>query len=137
MLRQHGRTHGCSVVDLAVGLSSAASCKAAESLCMQACCHMCAVVTFLHCKGFAGRVVKHAKASECPFSFWFCCCAGTSVKHSSIMHMTLGRVLQARQLTLEQRQAIQQRCSHWSQQLKGTAFKPEVLWYKLLSNFCY
>ena len=44
------------------------------------------------------------------------------------MHMTLGRVLQPRQMTLEQRKAIQQRCTHWTQQLQGASFKPDALW---------
>lgn len=54
---------------------------------------------------------------------------GASSKQSSIMHMTLGRLLKPRQLTEQERQAIQQRCSHWSSKLKGTVFKPEVLWH--------
>jgi len=54
--------------------------------------------------------------------------AGASSKQSSIMHMTLGRVLKPRQLTDAERQVMQQRCSHWSSKLKGTVFKPEVLW---------
>lgn len=54
---------------------------------------------------------------------------GASSKQSSIMHMTLGRVLKARQLTDAEREAMQQRCSLWSSRLKGTVFKPEVLWH--------
>ena len=56
------------------------------------------------------------------------CVEGASSKQSSIMHMTLGRVLKARQLTDAEREAMQQRCSLWSSRLKGTVFKPEVLW---------
>ncbi len=53
---------------------------------------------------------------------------GASSKQSSIMHMTLGWVLKPHQLTDADREVMQQRCSHWSSKLKGTVFKPEVLW---------
>lgn len=56
------------------------------------------------------------------------CLAGASSKQSSIMHMTLGRVLNAHQLSLEQRQAVQDRCTQWTQKLQGMPFKPNVLW---------
>ncbi|KAL3153501.1 hypothetical protein ABBQ38_011832 [Trebouxia sp. C0009 RCD-2024] len=54
---------------------------------------------------------------------------GASSKQSSIMHMTLGRVLQPRQLQDSERQAVQQQCNQWTSKLKGHVFKPDTLWH--------
>lgn len=63
-----------------------------------------------------------------PVGTQFCRIAGASSKQSSIMHMTLGRVLRPQQLTDAERQAVQQQCTHWTSKLKGHAFTPDVLW---------
>lgn len=52
-----------------------------------------------------------------------------SSKQSSIMHMTLGRVLQPRQLSDDERQSVQQQCNLWSSKLRGQAFRPDILWH--------
>ena len=53
--------------------------------------------------------------------------AGAAASQSSILHVTLGRVLEARQLTRSEIRAIQAACEHWSEQLRGQSFVPASL----------
>ena len=55
-------------------------------------------------------------------------CAGAAAKQSTILHVTLGRVLEPRQLTRKEVTAVQQACQRWTEQLRGMQLCPACLW---------
>ena len=54
--------------------------------------------------------------------------AGAAEHQSSILHVTLGRVLEPHQLDHRERAAIQAQCDEWTTRLKGLPFTPASLW---------
>ncbi|KAK9812703.1 hypothetical protein WJX72_002341 [[Myrmecia] bisecta] len=54
---------------------------------------------------------------------------GGAARQSSIMHITLGRVLAPKQLTADDIAAVQAKCDTWTAKLRGTAFTPDALWH--------
>ncbi|KAK9794968.1 hypothetical protein WJX73_009426 [Symbiochloris irregularis] len=54
---------------------------------------------------------------------------GACEKQSSIMHMTLGRVLTGRAMTSEEVHSVRAKCKHWTSRLQGNVFAPTQLWH--------
>ena len=84
------------------------------------------------------REIRHATDSIVITSLWgpgsmpgpnSRLCAGAAAKQSTILHITLGRVLEPRHLTRKEVAAVQQACQRWTEQLRGQPFTPASLWW--------